>query len=235
MTGADPNSTDDWAAECLGHRFSDKLLLTTSLTHTSLNHRTNASATYERLEFLGDRVLGCVIAHWLYEHFPQDGEGKLARRLAELVRGETCAAIARRIGAADHVRLERAAHANHVHESDSTLGDVCEALIGALYVDAGMAVAERFIRAQWSDLIDAETAATKDAKSALQEWAQAHGLPLPHYHLAGQIGPDHAPLFQVDLLVEGFPPERAEGHSKQEAQKRAASQLLAKLPSLSRQ
>lgn len=217
-----------WAATDLGHRFLDEALLAAALTHTSLN-QSGINTNYERLEFLGDRVLGVVVADFLYRHYPEEGEGKMARRLAELVRRESCATVARAIGAERYIRLERTAQAAKVHESDGTLGDVCEALIGALYLDGGMDVASRFIKTHWAPLMDVAEMVPKDAKSALQEWAQGRGLPLPSYTVTGQSGPDHAPMFDMEVSVRGYPPEVASGTNKQEAQKKAATQLLARL------
>jgi ribonuclease III len=218
------SSANDWAASALGHRFTDETLLTTALTHSSAT-----GATYERLEFLGDRVLGLVIANWLYRDFPHESEGKLNRRMSDLVRRETCAAVARAIDVMPYMQLERAARASGVQQSENALGDVCEALIAALYLDGGIHVAANFIETQWRLLIDASEPASKDPKSALQEWAQGRGLPLPSYSVIGQSGPDHAPLFDIEVQVPGHDPVMASAPSKQEAQKRAAADLLARL------
>jgi ribonuclease III len=218
------SSAHDWAATALGHKFTDETLLTTALTHSSI-----AGETYERLEFLGDRVLGLVIADWLYRSFPSESEGKLNRRMSDLVRRETCAGVARNIGVVQHIQLERAARASGVHQSENALGDVCEALIAALYLDGGIDASIRFIHEQWRVLIDAAESASKDPKSALQEWAQGRGLPLPSYIAVGQSGPDHAPLFDIQVQVPGHDPVVASAPSKQEAQKRAAADLLARL------
>lgn len=217
-------SLADWAAAALGHRFADEALLSHALTHSSAS-----GTTYERLEFLGDRVLGLVVADWLYAAFPQDSEGALNRRMSDLVRRDACAAVARALDVGPHIKLERAARAGGVQHSDNVLGDVCEALIAALYLDGGMDAARRLIRTQWAVLLDARQAAQKDPKSALQEWAQGRGLPLPSYAVIGQSGPDHAPLFDIEVQVAGHDPVVASAPSKQEAQKRAASDMLAKL------
>jgi ribonuclease III len=219
------SSAADWAAETLRHRFADETLLSAALTHSS----TTAASTYERLEFLGDRVLGLVIADWVYADFPDESEGMLNRRMSDLVRREACAGVARAIGVIPHIQLERAARAGGVQNSDNVLGDVCEALIAALYLDGGMAVATHFIRAHWEALLDAKESANKDPKSALQEWAQGRSLPLPCYTVISQSGPDHAPLFDIEVRVPGFDPVVASAPSKQEAQKRAAADLLAKV------
>lgn len=211
----------DWAEDRLGHRFRDPALLAQALRHSSLK-----APSYERLEFLGDRVLALVVGAWLYERYPAENEGKLGRRLAEVVRLEACADVARAIGAPDHIRLERSAAVAGVHLRTTVLGDVCEALIGALYLDGGLVAARRFIREHWSVMIEAAKSASKDPKSALQEWAMGRGQSAPVYEVVDRSGPDHAPRFRVRVSVKGRPPVEAEGATKQDAQKRAAAALL---------
>jgi ribonuclease III len=224
--GAEPADarTLAWAAQALDYQFINTGLLLEALSHTSAG-----KLNYQRLEFLGDRVLGCVMADWLLAQYPAEPEGKLALRFAELVRKETCAGVARDIAAADVIRVERAAAHARVHHTDNVLGDVCEAVIGALYLDGGIAVATAFIRKGWKNLIVANSVAPKDIKSALQEWAQARGLPLPEYALVKRLGPDHAPHFEVQVSVQGFDVAIAIGTSKQEAEKKAAQTLLERL------
>jgi ribonuclease III len=217
----------DWAEQALGRRFKSNDLLAEALAHPSLS--SGVGKSYERLEFLGDRVLGCVMASWLFDRYPDESEGKLARRLAELVRRETCAAIARELGAAAHVRMDRTAAHARINHSDTVLGDVCEALIGALYLDGGMAAARKFIRTAWAPFVERPEGARKDAKSALQEWAQGRGLPLPTYQEVGRSGPDHAPRFTVEVSVRGHGAVSAEGSNKQDAQMKAATAMLAQL------
>lgn len=221
---ATPSSLQQWAEAALGRTFRRPELLVEALTHTSA-----AGQSYQRLEFLGDRVLGLVMAALLFERFPGDSEGKLARRLNDLVRRETCASVARALGLATWVRLDRTAANAGVQHSDTVLGDACEALIGALYRDGGMAAARSFILRHWTPLIDRPEAARKDAKSALQEWAQGRGLPLPVYTVLQRTGPDHAPAFQVAVEVRGLALEVAEGATKQDGQMRAAAALLARV------
>jgi len=211
----------DWAADMLGHRFGDPALLTRALTHASAG-----GPNYERLEFLGDRVLGVVIASWLYTEFAAEEEGKLARRFADIVSRETCADVARRIGVQAHIVLGRQARGDGAHGSDNVLGDVCEALIGALYVDGGMAAADGFVRKVWAPYIDRGDRAPKHPKSRLQEWANGRGLPTPAYEIVGRTGPQHAPLFRVRVTVRGHDPIEAEGSNKQEAEKAAAEAML---------
>jgi ribonuclease III len=211
-----------WADTALGHHFAQPRLLEAALTHSSAS-----GETYERLEFLGDRVLGLIIADWLLRAYEDEPEGRISRRFSQLVRRESCAAVGRAIGAGAHVRLEKAARAAKVQDGDNVLGDVCEALIGALYLDGGLEAARRFVQQQWQDMVAGTQTAQKDPKSALQEWAQGRGLPLPAYAQVGQTGPDHAPRFTVELTVPGHAPVRAEAASKQEAQKLAAAAFLA--------
>lgn len=211
----------DWAAHALGHRFRDDALLARALTHASAQ----TGDDYERLEFLGDRVLGCLMAEWLYADFAEV-EGKMARRFAELVSGDTCAVIAREIGADAHLRLGRQARADGVAGSDNVLGDVCEALIGALYLDAGLDAARAFVRRAWAPHVDRKASAPKHPKSALQEWAAERKLGVPHYELIGRGGPHHAPTFHVRVSVRGQDPAEAEGGSKHEAERLAAQALL---------
>jgi ribonuclease-3 len=221
----------EWAKQTLGRQFRTPALLLEALSHPSLSGG-SAGMSYERLEFLGDRVLGCVMAAWIFERFPAEPEGRLARRLAELVRRETCAHVARAAGVAVHVRMDRTAANARINHSDSVLGDVCEALIGALYLDGGMAAARKFIHTAWKPLIESPEGARKDAKSALQEWAQGRGLPLPEYREVGRFGPAHAPNFTIEVCVHGQGCVQAEGTNKQEAQMRAAGNMLAKLEAL---
>jgi len=217
-----PAATLDWAEQATGLRFHKPARLAEALTHAS-----TTGANYERLEFLGDRVLGMMVAEWLFERHPRDSEGLLARRYAELVRREVCAAVARAIGAAAHIRVEAAAGKAGMADSDSVLGDVCEALIGAVYLEGGVDAARAFIRRHWADSVASGAGtAPKDVKNALQEWAQGQGRPLPAYTVVDRAGPDHAPRFVVEVNVTGEAPVRAEGTTKQDAQKKAAAAML---------
>lgn len=211
----------DWAEKTLGHRFREEALLRRAMTHGS-----HGGADYERLEFLGDRVLGCIIAAWLFERFKDDSEGKLAVRFAALVDRSTCAEVGRAIGLPKLVLMDPAARQAGVNRSDNVLGDICEALIGALYVEGGMEAASRFVHAQWEPLLTTRTRAQKDPKSRLQEWAQGKGLPIPVYEVVRREGPDHQPRFIVRVTVRNQPPVEAIGASKQDAEKQAASAML---------
>ncbi len=217
----------------LGHAFADPALLTRALTHRSVVGMRKAGAVAEidafaneRLEFLGDRVLGLVIAELLFQRFGGEAEGQLALRLAVLVSAGTLARVARLSGMAGEIRM---APGQSADETDAVLADACEAVIGALYLDGGLAPAAHFIRAQWSALVDESVAPPKDFKSTLQEWAQGRGLPLPTYTVASQEGPDHAPHFVVSVGVEGHDHAQGTGRSKRIAEQAAAAALLKNL------
>lgn len=213
-----------FVADKLGHMPNDTALFATALTHSS-SRREN----YERLEFLGDRVLGLVVARWLYEKFPGEPEGTLSRRFNMLVDRTTCAEIGRAIGLPDMVRLGKQAQADGASQSDNVLGDVVESLIGALYLEAGLEAAEDFIRRNWEPLIDGQVDAPSHPKSALQELAAARSLPNPLYEVVERSGTPHAPKFRVRVTVERMGSAEAEGTSKQEAETAAAARLLSRL------
>jgi ribonuclease-3 len=213
-------SVQEWAETRLGHAFADPALLTRALTHRSLG-----AENYERLEFLGDRVLGRVVAAWLFETFPEEPEGKLNQRFSRLVSRETCAAVARQLGVGAHLRLGVQARSDGGRDSENILGDAMEALIGAVWLEAGDAAAEALIRRVWALRIDGAEL-DKHPKSALQEWAAAMTLPEPVYALLKRSGPHHQPRFRVQLTVGALPPVEAVGASKQEAETAAARQFM---------
>ena len=210
--------------DLLDHRPKDAKLFERALTHGS-----HGGETYERLEFLGDRVLGLVIAAWLYERFPSEPEGKMSRRYNVLVTRETCAEVGRAIDLPRHIRLGKQAREDHAALSDNVVGDVVEALIGALYLDAGLAEAAAFVRRAWDDKVSTRDKAPKHPKSALQEWAAANNRKPPTYRLADRSGPHHAPRFVVEVEIKGVGTASAEGTSKQEAETAAASKLMEQL------
>lgn len=214
----------DWVRTQLGHNPADLNLFTEALTHGS-----HGPKNYERLEFLGDRVLGLVMADWLYEHFPDEPEGNLSRRLNALVAGETCAGIARALGLGPHMRLGKQARDDGAVDSDNVLGDVLEALIGALYLDGGMNAARAFVQRAWAGRVDSQQPAPRHPKSALQEWAAAHRRKPPEYVLADKSGPAHSPRFIVTVSIKGVGEASAEGSSKQEAETAAARKMLEEL------
>ncbi len=210
-----------WARDRLGVTLTDGALLERALTHKSVG-----ANNYERLEFLGDRVLGSIIAAWLYETFPAEPEGKLTRRFAKLVSRETCANVARQLGIPQQVLLGSQARSDGGTDSDNILGDVMEALIGAIWLDQGDRVATAFVRRAWQSQLSSDGQAPKHPKSAVQEWAAAKNLKDPVYALLKRSGPHHAPQFHVLLTVAPHPPVEATGTSKQDAETQAAQKFL---------
>jgi len=207
--------------EVLGHEFKNKDLLQQALTHASVS---KTKSSYERMEFLGDRILSFVIADMLFKAFPDEKEGALAKRHSTLVKQEALEEVAKRLSLSPHVKFARSAVQSE--PSPSILADVVEALIAALYLDGGFEAADHFIRAHWQELIHSFHLPPEDAKSSLQEWAQARALPLPVYKVIEQSGPDHHPVFVVEVIVGDHPSQTAKSTSKQSAQKLAAEQLL---------
>lgn len=213
-----------WIEQATGHRPADAALFERALTHSS-----RGPDHYERLEFLGDRVLGLSVAAWLYELFPHEPEGKLSRRFNELVSGSACAEVARELGVGAQVRLGKQARDDGASDSDNVLGDIVEALIGAIFLEAGFEAAERFVRRAWAVRVDLGARAPKHPKSALQEWAAANERKPPVYELKSRSGPHHSPTFIVEVSIRGVGEASAEGPSKQEAETEAAKALLEKL------
>lgn len=214
----------------LNHEFRDRSLLREALTHPSATRRgKNASRNNQRLEFLGDRVLGLVVAHLLIARFPNEDEGPLSRRHAGLVRRETLAEIAGEMGLGRQLTFARSEETGKGRDNPSILADALEALIGALYLDAGLDVAEAFIRDKWEVHVTTMGRPPRDAKTALQEWAQARGFGLPDYTLTKTEGPAHAPHFEVRVTLTDYPPETASASSKRQAEQAAAEALLNRL------
>ncbi len=213
-----------FVADALGYRPSDVSLFERALTHGS-----SGKDSYERLEFLGDRVLGLVIARWLFERFPDEPEGLLSRRLNALVARESCAEVGRRLGLPELIRLGPQAREDGAHHGDNVIGDVVEALIGALLLDSGLAVADRFIRAAWVESLEGQGQAPVHPKSALQELSAARGAKPPAYEIVSRSGAHHAPRFTIRVSVDGLGEAEAEGSSKQEAETAAAAALLDEL------
>jgi len=214
----------DWMEEKTGHRPADTALIELALTHSS-----SSEANYERLEFLGDRVLGLAVAHWLYELFPEEPEGKLSRRLNALVARPICAAVARDIGVPAQMRLGKQARDDGALDSDNVLGDAVEALIGAVYIESGFARAAAVVQRLWVAHLGEQERAPKHPKSALQEWAAANDRKPPVYEMVGRTGPHHAPTFVVEVSIKGVGEARAEGTTKQEAETEAAIALIDQL------
>jgi ribonuclease-3 len=199
------------------------------LFERALTHGSHGSETYERLEFLGDRVLGLVIAAWLYERFPNEPEGKMSRRYNALVARETCADVGRALALPPFIRLGKQAREDHAQLSDNVVGDVVEAIIGAIYIDSGLERAEAFIRMNWAQFLDGQRKAPEHPKSSLQERAAEKKLGVPAYELVSRFGPHHAPRFRVKVSLGRHGEAEAEGDSKQEAETAAAAALLEQL------
>lgn len=226
MNGPAKKNSLEVLAKTLGYDFGDLGLLQRALTHSSARIQGQNSADYERLEFLGDRVLGLVIAELLFELFPDAQEGALALRFNQLVRKETCAAVALDIDLGKYVIMSPVEANSGGRGKQTILADACEAVLGAVFMDGGFEAARGVIRALWSDLANEGNDVRRDAKSALQEWAQGRGLELPNYIETGRTGPDHAPLFNTRVEVSGFAPAYGEGPSKRIAEQSAASSML---------
>lgn len=213
-----------WIERTLGHPPQDPKLFERALTHSS-----RGDGHYERLEFLGDRVLGLTIATWLYELFPNEPEGSLSKRLNALVDRATCAEIARELEIGGQIVLGKQARDDGASDSDNVLGDVIEALIGALYLERGLDAAAGFVRRAWGDRVERHDRAPQHPKSALQEWAAANDRKAPAYEVIGRSGPQHAPTFVVRVSIRGVGEAEAEGLAKQEAETAAAQALLDQL------
>ena len=231
-----PERQRETAETILGHTFVRPGLLAEALTHRSAAHdnRTHRKherrgvGSNERLEFVGDRVLGLVVAEWLIERFPLEQEGELGRRLAHLVSAPVLAAISETLGLQRALRLAPNEVRAGVGSQANTMADVLEAAIGALFLDAGLDPARSFIRAAWTPTMDAQRLPPKDSKTALQEWMMARGLPLPDYALTDQTGPSHAPAFVVTVSGAGQT-GTGTGPNKREAERAAAADLLGRL------
>jgi len=200
-----------------------------ALYHEALTHGSSGAGDYQRLEFLGDRVLGLVIASELFRRFPRAAEGELSSRLHALASGETCARIAQALDLSAHVRFGAQAIGDGGRQSDNIAADVLEALIGALWLDLGEDAARAFITDKWGAMIEGQVAAPKHPKAALQEWALARKRKPPEYRLVRREGPDHAPRFRVAVAVGKLAEAEGEGASKQAAEKAAAAALLERL------
>jgi ribonuclease-3 len=208
----------------LDHEPKDIQLFELAFTHSSVR-----SESYERLEFLGDRVLGMVIAHALYERYPNEPEGNLSKRFNALVDRETCAENGREIGVPALIRLGKQAREDGASQSGNVVGDVVEALIGALFLDGGMDVAEQFILKLWEPDLTSQRRAPQHPKSALQELAAAKAVKAPVYEVVARTGAHHAPRFTIRVSVPTLGEATAEGTSKQEAETAAAAALLSQL------
>ncbi len=212
----------------IGWRFAGRDLLLQALTHSSFGDGKGAQQSYERLEFLGDRVLNLLAAERLSAEFPDETEGGLAPRLNQLVRRETCARVARRAGLDAALLMADSEARAGGRNKDSILGDACEALIGALYLDGGLPAAAGFFDRFWPEEIEAVRTAPQDPKTRLQEWSLARGLGVPAYEVVARSGPDHRPVFTVEARL-GQRAAPGEGEFKQAAERAAAAALYALL------
>lgn len=216
--------------EALGHHFVKLNLLIEALTHPSAVRRRGISRRgYERLEFLGDRVLGLVVAELLWRRFPTEAEGELTRRQTHLVRRDALAEVAHAVGLGGELIVSAGEDAAGVRENVSVLADVCEAVIAALYVDGGLSAARRFIEKRWEPRLSVPGEPPRDPKTTLQEWVQARGLPLPSYRTVATEGPPHRRRFTVTVSIEGFKPATASGSSKRAAETAAAAAAMTTL------
>ena len=210
----------------LGHRFKDPGLLERALTHASVRGGKTARFDNERLEFIGDRVLGLAIAEILNQQYTDASEGELARRYNRLVRGEACAKVARNTGLGAHLILSESEADSGGRDKTTILADAAEALLGAVFIDGGFEKARAVVRKLWQEQSEPVPEVAVDAKSALQEWAQGQGLALPKYTVVSRKGPDHAPRFTAEVIIVGKAPAQGEGASKRIAEQAAATALL---------
>jgi ribonuclease III len=211
----------------IGHKFSDASLLTTAITHVSaLKPQRKRGESYQRLEFLGDHVLGLIVSDMLYRTFPEADEGELSKRLADLVRKESCAEVAKTLGLADDIKLGAVGAGASARLRKSVLGDICEAVIGAVYLDGGYPAAASFVERNWTERMQKPRQPLRDPKTVLQEWAQGKGLPTPVYREVERTGPHHDPQFRVAVDLPGLASAEGVGGSKRAAEKVAASVMI---------
>lgn len=215
----------DILSELLGYRFADPALLEQALTHPSCTGQPN----YQRLEFVGDRVLGAIIAQRLYREYPSFREGELAIRFNELVRKETLARILLQLGLDGYIRLSSGEEENGGRQKPAILADCCEAVIGAMFMDSGFAAAHAFVETHWQALVAGVALKDKDAKTLLQEWAQGRGMAAPSYREVSREGPPHEPEFTVAVTVGKNHEATGKGASKRAAEQAAARSLLDRL------
>ena len=211
----------------IGHKFADPNLLMTAMTHVSaLKPSRKRGESYQRLEFLGDHVLGLIVSDMLYRSFPNADEGELSKRLADLVRKESCADVAKSLGLADDIKLGAVGAGAGARLRKSVLGDICEAVIGAVFLDGGYAAAKEFVEHNWTERMKKPRQPLRDPKTVLQEWAQGKGLPTPVYREVERTGPHHDPQFRVAVDLPGLAPAEGVGGSKRAAEKVAASVMI---------
>lgn len=212
----------------IGYRFRDKALLERALTHISALKGQGRTGSYQRLEFLGDHVLGLAVSEMLFAAFPRAEEGELSRRLADLVRRESCADVARAIDLGASLRLGASEVRSGGRSRIAILADVCESLIGAVFLDGGYKAAKALVERYWLDRMRTPARPLRDPKTVLQEWAQARGLPTPSYREVERTGPHHDPVFRVSVQLPQRDPAEGRGRSKRAAEQAAAAALLAR-------
>jgi ribonuclease III len=220
------NTALDQLSARLGHAFSDPALLKLALTHSSARAGARPNEDNERLEFLGDRVLGLAVAELLADSFPKAREGELARWFNHLVRAETCAEVAQQWELGNVITMSGGEAGSGGRRKKTILANTCEALLGAIFADGGYEPAKAVVRRFWEPQLSALELAAPDAKSVLQEWAQGRRLPLPRYLEVAREGPDHAPRFTAEVQIDGVAPERGQGENKRAAEQAAALAML---------
>ena len=213
----------------LGYQFDNLKLLERALTHTSA--KKERVGDYERLEFLGDRVLGLVVAEMLWDRFPKESEGDLAKRHAHLVRGATVAEVALSVNLGQVLRLSKGERDSGGQDNPHLLADACEAVIAAIYIDGGFAEARRVVSTLWEKQVASHKQPPRDSKTLLQEWVQAKGHGLPQYKLISREGPPHDPFFTIEVSIQGQQPSTGTGKSKRIAEQQAAKLMLEKVAS----
>jgi ribonuclease-3 len=210
----------------IGHIFKDKDLLDRALTHISALSGGSRANSYQRLEFLGDHVLGLVVSDMLFQAYPRANEGELSRRLADLVRKDACADVARAMDLGPALRLGSSEAVAGGRSRTTILADVCEALVGAVFIDGGYRAAAKLIEKYWKERMMRPARPLRDPKTILQEWAQARGLPTPTYREVSRTGPQHKPKFKVVVVLPDREPAEGMGASKRAAEQAAASAML---------
>jgi ribonuclease III len=213
--------------ERIGYQFRNTLLLHEALTHSSAAYGQKGVANYERLEFLGDRVLGLAMAEHLFQVYPEAAEGDLARRFNSLVRKETCAEVAEEFELGPYIKLGDSEAMAGGRRKRTILGDACEAVLGAIYLDGGWEPVKQVVTSFWARRAADLASIPLDAKTALQEWVQGRGeVKLPRYLKVAASGPDHQPVFVYEVRVEGLEPARGKGSSRRSAEQAAAAAML---------
>jgi len=214
----------DTLQAALGYTFKDLNLLRQALVHSSATEQRLKSN--ERMEFLGDRVLGLILAELLLESYLDEAEGEISYRFTALAQRDALATVAGKIGLAEQLSLSNGEHMTGGRENPGLLADATEAVIAAIYIDGGLEAARTFVHANWTEMMRDNRRPPKDPKTTLQEWAQARGLGLPSYRVVGQEGPDHQPVFEVEVIVEGHTALSGQGSNKRAAEQAAAEALL---------